>query len=72
MPTYQTRQMPSLLPVQQMHPQNGPSLPLGSQLYRLLQLQVLPQHAFLCKFTLPNHSFHIEQTGVKRSEQVRC
>lgn len=39
--------MPPLFPMQQVHFKNGPPLPLGCQLYRLLQLQVFPEHALL-------------------------
>ena len=35
-----------------MHTEDGSSLPLGSQLYWFLQLQVLPQYAVL-RFRLP-------------------
>jgi len=46
--------MPSLLLMRQVHSEDGPPLPLGGQLYRLLQLQVLPEHAFL-----HSHHYHL-------------
>lgn len=43
----QARQMPPLLAVQLVRAEDGPPLPLGRKLHRLLQLQVLHGHAFL-------------------------
>ena len=45
----QAGQMPPLLPVQLLRAENGPPLPMGWKLHRLLQLQVLHEHAFLCE-----------------------
>ena len=57
-----------------MHPQDGPSLPLGRQLHWLLQLQVLHEHALTLLYddlvdrfdVIPGHRTHHESSRIVR------